>query len=98
MRRPEHDLDEAVDMAAGAVDLQRHLAPQLEPALEHHIMLALVGAVLLDRGDELAVVGAGVRTASSMRSMLGIAAMLVIDVDRAEQVEIAACETRRTWR
>src|SRR6185503_12990106 len=88
----EHDLDEAVDMAAGPVDLERPLALQLEPALEHHIMLALVGPVLLDRGDEIALfrMPAADRVEDAVDAR--IAPMLVIDVDRAKQVQVSAAK------
>src|SRR3546814_13801339 len=48
----EHALDEMIDMAAGAIDLERHFAPQLEPAPKHALMHFFVGAVLLDSSDE----------------------------------------------
>src|SRR3569623_1574338 len=79
-------------MAERAVDLERHLALELEPAAEHRVMLALVGAVLLDRGDEHVVVGAPHAHRLEHTVDARIPPMLVIDVDRCEDVEITAAE------
>src|SRR5689334_6956861 len=54
--RTEHDLDEAVDVAAGAINEQGHLSALLVPTTKHQIMLALISAVPLDRGNEFIVV------------------------------------------
>jgi hypothetical protein len=79
-------------MAELAVEPERHHAATLEPAAEHEVMLAFVGAVALDCRDQRVVVGRarahGVEHAIDRR----VPAMLVINVDRSEKVEIAASE------
>src|SRR3546814_17163752 len=57
-RATETALDEMIDMASGAIDLERQFAPQLEPTPEHAVVLFLVGSVFLDRSDKPAHVGA----------------------------------------
>src|SRR3546814_1525286 len=89
-RATEHALDEMIDMAAGAIDLERHFAPQLEPAPEHAVVLFLVGAVFLDRSDKPAIVGAARPDGLEHPVERGIAAVLVIDVDGREHIENAA--------
>src|SRR3546814_16750972 len=79
-------------MAAGAIDLERHFAPQFEPAPEHAVMLFLVGAVLLDGCDELAIAGAASAYGFAHPVERGIAAMIVIGVDRRAQVKEAAAK------
>lgn len=88
-RRSEHDFDEAVDMSAGAVDRQRHQTAALEPATKHQIMLALVGAVLFDRAEESVIIGRALSRRRQQTIDRCIAAMLIVDVDGPEQVEIA---------
>jgi len=83
-RRTEHNFDEAVDMAAGAIHIEWHLAALFEPTPEHDIVLSLVGAMLFDECDELSIMrvaGAnGVQHAVKRR----VAAMLIVDVDRSQ--------------
>src|SRR3569623_387419 len=79
-------------MAERAVDLERHLALKLKPAAEHRVMLALVGSVLLDRGDEDVVVGAPHAHRLEQAVDARMHPMLVINVARREDVEITAAE------
>ena len=57
-RAAKDPLDEPVDMADPLIDHQRHPPAPLEPAAEHHIMLALIGAVLGNFCLESMIVGA----------------------------------------
>ena len=88
----EHDLDEAVDVAERPVHRQRHDPAAFEPAAEHHVVLALVGPVALDRRDQLDVVGRARADGFEHPVDRGIAAVFVVDVNRPQHVEIAAAE------
>ena len=55
-------------------------------------MLALVGAVLLDPRDQLAIVGRALADRFEHLVDRGIAAVLVVQVDAADNVEIAVLE------
>src|SRR5688500_4190317 len=82
-------------MAAGPVDPQGHHAALLEPAAEQQIMFPFVGAMLLDFGDEARVAwppGANRRQHPIDRR---VAAMLVVDVDRPQHVEITVTQYRQ---
>ena len=91
-RASEDDLDETIDMAAGAINAERHFALQLEPALEHDIMFTLVGAVLLDRRNERVIVRRACPHCIKYAIDARVPAMLVIDVDRAQQIQVTAAE------
>ena len=86
----ERDLDEAIDVAAGTVDGIGHLTPALEIAPEHQIVLPLVGPVLLDLGDEIHIVRAPGTNPLQHPIQAAVAAVLVVDVDRCEDVEVSA--------
>jgi hypothetical protein len=89
-RGAKHDLDEAVDMAAGAIDRERHQPLQLKPAAKHHIMLALVGPMLLDRGEKHGVIWRALSDRLDHPIDRRVTAMLIVDVDRAEKLKISA--------
>src|SRR5207244_9676595 len=88
----EHDANEAVDITAGAVHSVRHGPMPLEPAAEHHVMLALVRAMLLDPLDQLVIVGPACLHGCGKGLDRSISAMLVVDVDRRQEVEITLAE------
>ena len=56
-------------------------------------MFALVGAVLFDRGDQRMVVGRARTRRLQHPIERGIAAVLVIDVNRPEKVEIPGAQS-----
>src|SRR6476659_2162250 len=62
------------------VDRQGHPALPLEPALEHQIVLALVGPVLGDFGDEPMIVWTPRPNRLEHAVERGVAAMLVVQV------------------
>ncbi len=90
--RAEHDFDEAVDMAAGPVDLERHDPTFFEPAAEHPIMLALIGTVLLDHGEQRLVAGVAAANGIDHPVERRITPVLVVDVDRGDDLKVAALE------
>ena len=75
-------------MAERPVERDRLRPAQFEPALEHDVVLALVGAVLLDRRDELGRLGMLGLHGLQHPVERGVPAVLVIDVDRPEKIEI----------
>ena len=87
-RGAEHQLHEAIDMSTGSIKREWHCAAVLEPALEHDIMFAFIRAMPLDGGDELMIIGGAEAHGLEYAIEGGIAAMLVVNVDRSEQVDV----------
>jgi len=87
--------DESIDVTAGPVDKERHLPASLVPAAEHDIMLPLIGAVPLDQRDEFMVAGGTGFDCLQHAVERGIAAILIVDVDRSQEVEVAIAEPRQ---
>src|SRR5689334_12389746 len=94
----KHQLDEAVDVAAGAIDEKRHLSSLLEPALEHEVVFALVCAVLLDLGDQSLIVRKMLADGGEHLVQRRVTAMLIVDVDGRNDVEPPASEPRQHHR
>ena len=88
----EHAQDEAVDVADIAPHRQRHPALPFEPAPEHVVELAFVGAVTLDLGDEGAVIRAALAHGGEHPAQRGVTPVFVVEVDRGQQIRVAVAK------
>src|SRR4051812_22596221 len=79
-------------MTASAVDSDRHLPTSFEPAAEHQIVFVLVRSMLLDCADQGLIVGPPRENRVEHAVDRGVAAMLVVDVDRTEKVQVPAAK------
>ena len=82
-------LDEPVNMPDARIDLKRHPPLPLKPAAKHHVVLALIGAVLGNLGLKGRIIGAVQAHRRQHPVERGIAAVFIVEVNRGEHIEIA---------